>query len=174
MALAQCGKGSSSACPTAACDVIGKSLSFLQGPGTDKQEFARVMEAASAGRPVEGVELISYDLDRAPFVHVVWLRQIYSPDLGVEVLEVESKDVRRLEIGKARGAGEDGVDTRRAASRYGSIRGELRMPPLPRGEMTVITHGYAPYSVVWASPAWLDLCGFTANEVSTDPTPPEA
>ena len=34
--------------------------------------------------------------------------------------------------------------------------------------MTVITQGHAPYSVLWASPAWLSLCGFTAVELMGD------
>ena len=114
---------------------------------------------------MDSVELINYDVHQVPFVHSVSLRQVYSTDGKVEMLRVEFRDVRRLGVDGARGAaaaaGEGQVDTWHAASRYGSVR----MSDVPSGEMTVITHGHAPYHVVWASPAWLELCGFTAGEL---------
>jgi len=154
---------------SSASEVVGKSLLFLQGPGTDHREVARFVAAATAHQPIDGVELINYDTEQVPFIHTVSLRPMTGPNGIVELLRVESRDVRTLGSGKSSHRVPPGalseVDKRAAASYYGSTCLRRQVSDVPEGEMTVVTQGYAPYPVVWASPAWLALCGFSACEL---------
>jgi hypothetical protein len=129
--------------------------------------MSRLMEAATANRPVEVIELINYTMDQLPFVHTVSLRPISNSEGLVETLRVESSGARMIGSGQSahRAPGEKSRDTQ-AVSRRRRASGDPSPPAVPDGDIVVITHGYAPYIVVWASPAWLKLCGFNLNEMT--------
>jgi hypothetical protein len=129
--------------------------------------MSKLMEAAAANRAVEGIELINYNMDQVPFVHTVGLRPVSNADGVVETLRVESSGARKIGTGRTRhrNPGEKSRDAPAAARRRGAPSGSSP-PAVPKGEMVVVTHGYAPYGVVWASPAWLELCGFSLKELT--------
>ncbi|EOD03689.1 putative PAS domain protein [Emiliania huxleyi CCMP1516] len=148
-------------------DAVGKSLDLFSGPGTDTEELRRLLVAARSSRPYEA-DLISYDMQKQPFRHTLSLRPVMAPSSVLSLLRAESRNVAPLSKG-ANGRRARGREAVSATSL--SLQAEVlsfNPPPTPSGAMTVITQGHAPYSVLWASPAWLSLCGFTAVELMGD------
>jgi len=125
------------------------------------------MEAATANRPADVIGLINYTMDKLPFVHTVALRPLFNLEGVVQTLRVESSGARRIGAGRTthRDPGEKSRDTQ-AVSHRRSAQSGSSPSAVPDGDMLVVTHGYAPYNFVWASPAWIQLCGFSLSELA--------
>jgi len=58
-------------CGFAADEIVGRTLSAIQGAATDRVAVGRLMEAVRTKRPVEGLRLINYSKKNRPFSHTL-------------------------------------------------------------------------------------------------------
>jgi len=56
-------------------EVLGRNCRFLQGPGTDPAQIAKIREALAAGRDVN-VEMLNYHKDGTPFWNALYLSPV--------------------------------------------------------------------------------------------------
>lgn len=169
-------------------DAIGRDLRCIQGPGTDKVELMRLMDAIRSHASAISATLINYDRRGMPFRHTVEIVPLADPQGEVSLFRATSRDVTwftqehgrcTLETGSNQ---VDELDGRRAidtccaafdASNEVATSSSSSFQPkesVPRGisskqpSMVVLTRAQAPYPIVWASEGWLDVCGYSAAE----------
>jgi len=65
-------------CDFSADELTGRSLRCIQGVGTDRQQLARLSEAAEAGVAVDDVSLINYTKQGRPFRHVLSMQPVFA------------------------------------------------------------------------------------------------
>lgn len=169
-------------------DAIGRDLRCIQGPGTDKVELMRLMDAIRSHASAISATLINYDRHGMPFRHTVDVVPLADPQGEVSLFRATSRDVARFTQEHGRCTLETGsnqvdeLDGRRAidtccaafdASNEVATSSSSSFQPkesVPRGisskqpSMVVLTRAQAPYPIVWASEGWLDVCGYSAAE----------
>lgn len=169
-------------------DAIGRDLRCIQGPGTDKVELMRLMDAIRSYASAISATLINYDRHGMPFRHTVDIVPLADPQGEVSLFRATSRDVTRFtqEHGRCTldtGSNQvDELDGRRAidtccaafdASNEVATSSSSSFQPkesVPRGisskqpSMVVLTRAQAPYPIVWASEGWLDVCGYSTAE----------
>lgn len=169
-------------------DAIGRDLRCIQGPGTDKVELMRLMDAIRSHASAISATLINYDRRGMPFRHTVEIVPLADPQGEVSLFRATSRDVARFTQEHGRCTLETGsnqvdeLDGRRAidtccaafdASNEVATSSSSSFQPkesVPRGisskqpSMVVLTRAQAPYPIVWASEGWLDVCGYSAAE----------
>ena len=170
-------------------DAIGRDLRCIQGPGTDKVELMRLMDAIRSHASAISATLINYDRHGMPFRHTVDIVPLADPQGEVSLFRATSRDVTRFtqEHGRCTldtGSNQvDELDGRRAidtccaafdaTNEVATSSSSSSFQPkesVPRGisskqpSMVVLTRAQAPYPIVWASEGWLDVCGYSAAE----------
>jgi len=169
-------------------EVIGRTLTCIQGPGTDRVVLKKLMEEVQKEQPVK-VTLVNYTKDRQPFRHTVqvtpvwnaegilfsatshdvaWLNP-YCPNIYCNAIDVDDSILGELDMGAL------SIEPWRRESGIVQLLPRPAVPcqlPSWLGEgadgnatMVVVTHVAAPYVVLWASPAWLQVCGFAPDEI---------
>ena len=171
-------------------DAIGRDLRCIQGPGTDKVELMRLMDAIRSHASAISATLINYDRHGMPFRHTVDIVPLADPQGEVSLFRATSRDVTRFtqEHGRCTldtGSNQvDELDGRRAidtccaafdaTNEVATSSSSSSFQPkesVPRGisskqpSMVVLTRAQAPYPIVWASEGWLDVCGYSAAEI---------
>ncbi|TNC09081.1 PAS domain S-box protein [Methylobacterium terricola] len=68
-------------CGYDAAELIGRNCRFLQGPGTDPADVAKVRDAIAARRDVV-VEILNYHRDGTPFRNELYVSPVFDPDGG--------------------------------------------------------------------------------------------
>jgi len=174
-------------------DVMGRDLRCIQGPGTDRAELKRLMDAIKAESPVSAT-LCNYNRHGRPFRHTVEIVPIADPHGAVTLFRATSRDIAwpgceangRQSLVSMSGADDDisggrrAVDTCRAAfdardefddidsdatGWSGSVPRALPLKHPSQPSMVVLTRAWSPYAIVWASEGWLQVCGFSAAEI---------
>ena len=84
-------------CGFAACEVVGRTLSMIQGPATDMRAVGLLMACARAEREMaDAIRLVNYDKSRRPFVHSLAMAIVRDASGAAEFLRATSTDVQRL------------------------------------------------------------------------------
>lgn len=187
-------------------DILGRSLSCIQGPSTDSAALNKIIQAVKASRPC-GMRLINYHrVGLVPFIHTVSVTPLHSTEGAVTLFRATSTEVTWLceqpastppsasasftthtcasiaphdasngshsrEKSKASAADMSSSSASDEASNgshyFASPKRELRIwDTFP---VTVVTEAQPPYAVLWASRAWLQLCGVTSAELTGQP-----
>jgi len=170
-------------------DVIGRDIRCIQGPGTDREELKRLMESVRAHQSVSAT-LFNYDRHGRPFRHTVDVVPLAGPDGHVTLFRATSRDIvrpgsethgkRTLDMAN----GNDGIDGRRTVDTChaalqgcdellhaeplalcGGVPYSLPLPYPSAPSMVVLTQARPPFSIVWASAGWLEVCKYSAAEI---------
>ena len=82
-------------CGYGADELIGRNCRFLQGPGTDPADVAKVRDAIAARRDVV-VELVNYHRDGTPFRNELYVSPVFDPDGRLRYFFASQLDVTRF------------------------------------------------------------------------------
>ncbi|MBE7200630.1 MAG: PAS domain S-box protein, partial [Parafilimonas terrae] len=82
-------------CGYAAAEVIGRNCRFLQGPGTDPADVAKVRDAIAARRDVV-VEILNYHRDGTPFRNELYISPVFDPDGALRYFFASQLDITRF------------------------------------------------------------------------------
>ena len=85
-----------SLCGFGADDIVGRTLSLIQGPATDLRAVEFLMSCARASVPCDNVRLVNYGKDKRPFVHKLAMAVVRDAHGAPEFLKATSTDVQRL------------------------------------------------------------------------------
>ena len=85
-----------SLCGFGADDMVGRTLSLIQGPATDLRAVEFLMSCARASVPCDNVRLVNYGKDKRPFVHKLTMAVVRDAHGAPEFLKATSTDVQRL------------------------------------------------------------------------------
>ena len=85
-----------SLCGFGADDIVGRTLSLIQGPATDLRAVEFLMSCARASVPCDNVRLVNYGKDKRPFVHRLQMAVVRDAHGAPEFLKATSTDVQRL------------------------------------------------------------------------------
>ncbi len=66
-------------------EIIGRDLSCIQGPGTDRKAIGRLMSAVRSGEPVDSLPLVNYDKHGRPFSHRLSIERVETSELDSAV-----------------------------------------------------------------------------------------
>ena len=178
-------------------EILGRSLSCIQGPGTDSLAIQKLIQAMKASRPCK-LRLVNYHrVGHVPFLHTVSVCPLHSADGDVKLFRATSTEVQWLcpqpastiegshAVGTSftthscasiashgDGSCSSAVDVSSSVdasndSHYFGAPMKVPVPSIFGGmPVTVITHAQPPYSALWASPAWLQLCGLAPSELA--------
>ncbi|BAQ45903.1 MULTISPECIES: hybrid sensor histidine kinase/response regulator [Methylobacterium] len=76
-------------------EVIGRNCRFLQGPGTDPADVAKVRDAVAARRDVV-VEILNYHRDGTPFRNELYVSPVFDPDGHLRYFFASQLDITRF------------------------------------------------------------------------------
>jgi PAS domain S-box-containing protein len=82
-------------CGYEASELIGRNCRFLQGPGTDPADTAKVRDAIAARRDVV-VEILNYHRDGTPFRNELYVSPVFDPDGALRYFFASQLDVTRF------------------------------------------------------------------------------
>ncbi|MGU3420708.1 PAS domain S-box protein [Methylobacterium sp. D54C] len=82
-------------CGYDADELIGRNCRFLQGPGTDPADIAKVRDAIAARRDVV-VEILNYHRDGTPFRNELYVSPVFDPDGQLRYFFASQLDVTRF------------------------------------------------------------------------------
>lgn len=82
-------------CGYGAEDLIGRNCRFLQGPGTDPADVAKVRDAIAARRDVV-VEILNYHRDGRPFRNELYVSPVFDPAGQLRYFFASQLDVTRF------------------------------------------------------------------------------
>ena len=82
-------------CGYDAAELIGRNCRFLQGPGTDPAEVAKVRDAIAGRRDVV-VEILNYHRDGRPFRNELYISPVFDPDGRLRYFFASQLDVTRF------------------------------------------------------------------------------
>ena len=82
-------------CGYDAAGLIGRNCRFLQGPGTDPADVAKVRDAIAARRDVV-VEILNYHRDGTPFRNELYVSPVFDPDGHLRYFFASQLDVTRF------------------------------------------------------------------------------
>ncbi len=82
-------------CGYDAAELIGRNCRFLQGPGTDPADVAKVRDALAARRDVV-VEILNYHRDGTPFRNELYVSPVFDPDGRLRYFFASQLDVTRF------------------------------------------------------------------------------
>ncbi|WP_288580533.1 PAS domain S-box protein [uncultured Methylobacterium sp.] len=82
-------------CGYDAAELIGRNCRFLQGPGTDPVDVAKVRDAIAARRDVV-VEILNYHRDGTPFRNELYISPVFDPDGYLRYFFASQLDVTRF------------------------------------------------------------------------------
>lgn len=106
-------EGWHSVCGYSSAEIVGRDLSLIQGPATDRGQVGLLMEAIRTRQPIEGLSLINYDKLNRAFRHTVSVAFVRSAaHADVLVCRAESSNV--LLLNRGYGGAEAGVSRKRA------------------------------------------------------------
>ena len=166
-------------------EVLDRNLTLIQGPGTDRETLKSLMAAVRAENAATAT-LVNYAKGGRPFRHTVDVVPLPGPDGSVVLFRATSREVTSLAPSDAAVSTIDqrmtftfDADGLRSvdASFTPSFASEIDRHcehvcsgmPAPKAHpcptMIVLTDARPPYAIVWASPGWLAVCGFTATEI---------
>jgi len=86
-------------CGFSAQEIVGCTLSAIQGAGTDRIAVVRLMDAVRTKRPVEGLRLVNYSKKNRPFSHTLSITPVRDgerDDAPVVMFRATSVDVSVL------------------------------------------------------------------------------
>ena len=82
-------------CGYDADELIGRNCRFLQGPGTDPGDVAKVRDAIAARRDVV-VEIVNYHRDGTPFRNELYVSPVFDPEGRLRYFFASQLDVSRF------------------------------------------------------------------------------
>ncbi len=82
-------------CGYDAGELIGRNCRFLQGPGTDPTDVAKVRDAIAARRDVV-VEILNYHRDGTPFRNELYISPVFDPEGRLRYFFASQLDVTRF------------------------------------------------------------------------------
>ncbi len=82
-------------CGYDAAELIGRNCRFLQGPGTDPADIAKVRDAIAARRDVV-VEILNYYRDGTPFRNELYVSPVFDPEGRLRYFFASQLDVTRF------------------------------------------------------------------------------
>ncbi|MEE7441871.1 PAS domain S-box protein [Methylobacterium oryzae] len=82
-------------CGYDAAELIGRNCRFLQGPGTDPSDVAKVRDAIAGRRDVV-VEILNYHRDGTPFRNELYISPVFDPDGELRYFFASQLDVTRF------------------------------------------------------------------------------
>ncbi|MGY6284636.1 PAS domain S-box protein [Methylorubrum extorquens] len=88
-------------CGYRAVDLIGKNCRFLQGPGTDPADVAKVRDAITARRDVV-VEILNYHRDGTPFRNELYISPVFDAEGELRYFFASQLDVTRFRTEETR------------------------------------------------------------------------
>ncbi|APT34756.1 blue-light-activated protein [Methylobacterium phyllosphaerae] len=88
-------------CGYGADELIGRNCRFLQGPGTDPADVAKVRDAVAARRDVV-VEILNYHRDGTPFRNELYVSPVFDPDGHLRYFFASQLDVTRFRTEEGR------------------------------------------------------------------------
>ncbi|MCJ2126632.1 PAS domain S-box protein [Methylobacterium sp. J-077] len=88
-------------CGYGADELIGRNCRFLQGPGTDPANVAKVRDAVAARRDVV-VEILNYHRDGTPFRNELYVSPVFDPDGHLRYFFASQLDVTRFRTEEGR------------------------------------------------------------------------
>jgi len=82
-------------CGYDAAELIGRNCRFLQGPGTDPTDIAKVRDAITGRRDVV-VEILNYQRDGTPFRNELYVSPVFGPEGELRYFFASQLDVTRF------------------------------------------------------------------------------
>jgi PAS domain S-box-containing protein len=153
-------------------EIIDHDLEKLHGPGTDQAAVRTLMQHLAKQQPCSA-ELICYDRAGLPFKHTMRVVPLQAPDGSPRLFRVTSDAVTQAP--EMVPASPVVAPVSSSTSFFGSLFGgdaevvqevDHLSACVPRaiddGAVVVLTQPQPPYAIVWASPGWLSLCGFSS------------
>lgn len=152
-----------------AAEAIGCDLKIFAGPGTDVEAVQQTFAALSRGEQQQQLTTVSYDKMQRPYRQVLTARRLNSRSGKCQVLRVSLTKITPLSPKRSIEA----LDTdphslfavAAASGFHHTLQPSIAPVSLPRtvpgSSFVVVTQPQPPFSVVWASQDWLQLCDFT-------------
>jgi len=82
-------------CGYDAAELLGRNCRFLQGPGTDPTDIAKIRDAITARRDVV-VEILNYHRDGTPFRNELYISPVFDPNGQLRYFFASQLDVTRF------------------------------------------------------------------------------
>lgn len=171
--------------------IVGQTLECINGPGTGNEALAVIKQAVGSSRSCT-VRLINYHyMQRVPFMHTVAVEPVLASDGTVSRFHATSTEVAWLgqqprpsptpissssddcsAWGDSAETSFDDLEDLSCGTHSGVSLPLYKQPVqaiFATKPVSVITQAEPPYAALWASHAWMQLCGLVTAELAGRP-----